>query len=107
MAGKMAKPGLPEIFSAVIADIAALEGIPGTATVGTLVSGYRQRRAEVARDILLEELRSGGVPEHEAASQDEQIGVIFRYLRAAQEGTARGTFGCSPRQTSGSFGALR
>ena len=89
MAGKMAKSRLPEIVSTIFSDIAALEGIPGTATVGTLVSEYRQRRAKDAQEILLEELRSGDAPEYEVGSQDDQIGFIFRYLRFAQEGTAR------------------
>ena len=85
----MAKSRLPKIVSTIFSEIAALGGIPGTATVGTLVSEYLQCRAKDAQDIFLEELGSGDVPEYEVASQDDWIGFIFRYRRAAQEGTAR------------------
>jgi hypothetical protein len=51
--------------------------------------GYFRRRAEQARDILFEELRRASLSEAQAASEDDAIAVIVRYLRAAREGAAR------------------
>jgi hypothetical protein len=45
--------------------------------------------AEQARDILFEELRKANVSDAQAASEDDAIAVVIRYLRAAREGAAR------------------
>jgi hypothetical protein len=85
---------LPEIIGALVSDAvtiastAAGSPIPG-ALVGGILSEYLRRRAAEARDILIEELRRGEATEAHVASQDDAIAVIWRFLRASTEGTAR------------------
>lgn len=67
----------------------ALKKLGGMAVQGIL-QGILRRRAECARDILLEELRHGraniGL---DAPDVDEAVAALWRYLRAAEEGAAR------------------
>jgi hypothetical protein len=79
---------LPEIVGAVVEDALTLAGIPG-AVGRKLLTDYLRRHVEAAREILLEEMRLGNVTAAQAASQDDVIGVTYRYLRVAQEGAAR------------------
>lgn len=80
---------LPEIIGALLSDAFHLIGVPGGSIAEVAISRYFRRRYEMARDILLEELRGGNISEAQAASEDDAIAVIVRYLRASWEGTAR------------------
>jgi hypothetical protein len=80
---------LPEIIGALLSDAFHLIGVPGGSIVEVAISRYFRRRYEITRDILLEELREANISEAQAASEDDAIGVIVRYLRAARDGTAR------------------
>ncbi len=78
------KKELIDTTAAMMADIASavLPGMP-TSTLQQLYGRYTQRKLEEARDILIEELRAGGVSIEEAAAQDRLIEVIWRYLDAS------------------------
>jgi hypothetical protein len=80
---------LPEIIGAFVSDAFELTGSHGGSVAGLAVGRYFRRRAEAARDILLDELRQANISEAQAASEDDAIAVIVRYLRAAREGAAR------------------
>jgi hypothetical protein len=54
-----------------------------------MLSEYLHRRAAKALDILIEELRRAEATQAQVASQDAAIAVIWRFLRASIEGTAR------------------
>ena len=48
-----------------------------------------KRRLSAAREILMQELDSGGIDLDEATESDECATMIFEYARAAQHGAAR------------------
>jgi hypothetical protein len=80
---------LPEIIGAFVSDAFELTGSHGGSVAGLAIGRFFRRRAEQARDILFEELSLANISEAQAASEDDAIAVIVRYLRAAREGTAR------------------
>jgi hypothetical protein len=80
---------LPEIFAALMSDTFGLLRIPGGSVSEALIVGYFRRRDKLARDILFEEFRLANITDAQAASEDDAIAVIVRYLRAAREGAAR------------------
>jgi hypothetical protein len=80
---------LPEIIGALVSDAFELTGTHGGSVAGAAVGRWFRRRAEQARDILFEELRRANIGDAQAASEDDAIAVIVRYLRAAREGAAR------------------
>ncbi len=86
---------LPDIIGEFTSDAISLVAdaahitIPGAAVAGGAVTRFLRRRTEAARDILLDELRRANITDVEAASEDDAVGVVYRYLRAAQEGAAR------------------
>ena len=49
----------------------------------------RKKRLEAARDILIAAIRIGEKDIYDAAQVDEFVAIVDRYMRAAQEGTAR------------------
>jgi len=83
---------LPGLLSGVVNDGFSLVQLPGGNTVafafGAAVSALMERRVTAARKILLEELRRGekSLPDQQ---MEEGVAVVFRYMRAAQEGAAR------------------
>jgi hypothetical protein len=80
---------LPEIIGALVSDAFELSGTHGGSVAGAVIGRYFRRRGEQARDILFEELRRANISDAQAASEDDAIAVIVRYLRAAREGAAR------------------
>lgn len=62
---------------------------PGGSMIGQAINRVLKRKIETARDILLEEMRSGTARPPEAAHFDEFCGILYRYSRAATEGSAR------------------
>jgi hypothetical protein len=80
---------LPEIIGALVSDAFELTGSHGGSVAGLAIGRYFRRRVEQARDILIEELRHANISDVQAASEDDAIAVIVRYLRAAREGAAR------------------
>jgi hypothetical protein len=80
---------LSEIIGALVFDAFELSGTHGGSVAGAVIGRYFRLRAEQARDILFEELRRANISDAQAASEDDAIAVIVRYLRAAREGAAR------------------
>jgi hypothetical protein len=68
--------------------VAAGAGLAGW-TASTALSALVESRTEKARSILVEELRAGTIPANYVASGDEAVAILYRYQRAALEGTAR------------------
>jgi hypothetical protein len=80
-----------EAFSSdavTVASTAAGCPVPG-ALAGSMLSGYLRRRAANAREILIEELKLGNATGAQVASEDDAVAVIWRFLRASTEGSAR------------------
>lgn len=68
----------------------AAEAVPGPlrAVGRAALKAMLKRRLEAAREIALEEIRVGDRSLWEA-EPDEVVAIVYRYLRAAQEGAAR------------------
>ncbi|MGU3495408.1 hypothetical protein ACLBXM_15300 [Xanthobacteraceae bacterium A53D] len=67
------------------------KAIDETAThlIKSPIHTFLRRRAEKARDIALEEIRAGrGFIPLDLPTQDEASAILWRYLRAAEEGAA-------------------
>ncbi|MGN4031768.1 transposase, partial [Burkholderia gladioli] len=83
---------LPNIFSAVLGDAASLAGLPMQAVAGALGGEILDRllktRRERATEIMLEALKRGTTRVH-PDDLEESVSVLYRYLRAAEEGAAR------------------
>ncbi|WP_246084987.1 hypothetical protein [Rhizobium glycinendophyticum] len=81
-----------ELFGALAGDYMAGTGLPLTSTVpaaGALtLRALLEKRTRRARDTLLAEIRLGhrSIDFHDA---DEAAAIIYRYMRAAEEGAAR------------------
>ncbi|CDZ73069.1 Hypothetical protein NGAL_HAMBI2610_46990 [Neorhizobium galegae bv. orientalis] len=81
-----------EIITALVSDYLSSKAIAGAGTFsvagGMVLQRLLRKRAETAREILIEELRQGD-RFLEEVSEDEAAAIIFRYMRAAEEGAAR------------------
>lgn len=73
---------LPDIIGAISGDALSAAG-------SEIIKNFLKRRADEAREILFDEIAKGNVLTSEASADDDKIATIFRYLRAAYEGTAR------------------
>ena len=81
------KPVL-RLAESALADAVNLLGIP-TNTLSALACRWFHRRAQTAKDVLLDELSRGEFRPLEVAEQDEAFGMIVRYMAAARDGRAR------------------
>jgi hypothetical protein len=83
---------LPSLVGAGFADIAAAIGFAGANLTGTVLgealSRLMRARAESARSILLSDISKGLRSPKDPGEIDEFVAIIYRYMRAAQEGTA-------------------
>lgn len=79
----------PKYLSAIVSDIAGAFKIPGGSVLGQAVQDLFEKRLKQARDILIEEISKGEKDIYQAAEVDEVAAIVYRYMRAAQEGTAR------------------
>lgn len=70
------------IMIAVVSDMLPLFSNTANATLQAIIN----KKAEEARDILFEEIKSGNF---DNIDKDEFVFINYRYLRAAIEGTAR------------------
>lgn len=74
---------LGSLVRALAGDV-ALEASKGAA--GALVEAALKQRRRAAADLLIVELRKGNIP---LVPPDEAISAVLRYIRAADEGSAR------------------
>jgi len=83
---------LPSLLSAIVGDGFTLANAEGGGLVGfaasRLITTLLARRGEAGRSILIQELRHGERSMTSVEIEDS-VAVVYRYLRAAQEGTAR------------------
>ncbi|TLX11758.1 hypothetical protein [Rhizobium sp. MHM7A] len=81
-----------ELFGALMSDYMSSNNLPMDATVSgagvIALKALLQKRAQKARDILLEEIRLGNRP-ITFKSADEAAAITYRYMRAGEEGAAR------------------
>ncbi len=84
---------VPQLFSGFMADVVTAFASHGAGTIsavgGVAIQKLMERRLNDARDILLDEVRSGDLNLSIARDLGESVAIGFRYARAAQEGTAR------------------
>lgn len=73
-------------LAAIAKDVA---GELGLSSGSAIIAKVLKRRREQARDILMERVRSGEILMTTAEAEDEAVAMLFRYFRAANEGTAR------------------
>ncbi|MFY3986345.1 hypothetical protein ACOTJH_30470, partial [Achromobacter xylosoxidans] len=81
-----------DYLGAVISDAFSMLCVPGASVLGAAAKAALQarqaRRAEEARDILLDELRAGQATPH-AVELEESSDIALRYARAVREGVGR------------------
>ena len=82
----MTSKEIAAIGGVAIEEIFSCLSIPGGATASHILHKVFEKKAIEARDILLQEMSQGGAPE---IAEDDAVYIIYRYLRAAQEGAAR------------------
>lgn len=74
---------------AVMQDVCSLVGIPCASTATAIYQEIQARRLDAARNIAIEELGQGHRRLSSMGELDEQVAILHRYFRAANEGTAR------------------
>lgn len=79
---------MPSSLPAVISDVFGLFSIPGGTMAGEALKALFQKRADDAREIMLTAISRGDIRFSET-DVEESVAVVYRYLRAAQEGAAR------------------
>jgi len=80
---------VPAILGALVADGLSAIGVPGGSTAGEAIKGYLARRSAMATDVLLDEFRRAEIDAATAVAEDDRVAIIYRYLRASWEGSAR------------------
>lgn len=73
----------------VVTGFTSLGAGTGAALAGFALDAVMAKRAERARDVLIDELKRGDRSIHSMAEAEELVAILYRFLRAAQEGTAR------------------
>lgn len=81
------KDELPTLVGALVSDMLSALGVPGSG-VALSIQKLMERRLIQASDIALDELRKGNGTV-DTIDIDHTVAMLFRYLRAAQEGAAR------------------
>ncbi|WP_369050215.1 hypothetical protein [Burkholderia gladioli] len=83
---------LTNFVSGVFADLAAQSGVVMPSALGAtgkeLLDRLLKKRREEARNIMLDALRRGSISLN-GADLEESVPVLFRFIRAAEEGSAR------------------
>jgi hypothetical protein len=83
---------LSNLIGALFSDALTATSSPvagaGGAVLGSALSAVMERRKEAAREILLDEIRHGSASPT-TDDIDESVSILYRYWRAAQEGTGR------------------
>lgn len=74
---------------AIVSDIIDALPIPMKDTAKLALRKLMEDRQTQAREILIQEIRAGEKDIWEACDVDEVVAIVYRYMRAAQEGTAR------------------
>ncbi|WP_368641644.1 hypothetical protein ABRZ03_03130 [Castellaniella ginsengisoli] len=76
------------ILAAAVGDALSAAFIPGGNVAGVAISKVFAKRLEAAREIFLSELATGE-KNLNSAEFEESAAIVYRYLKAAQEGAAR------------------
>ncbi|CAB3775261.1 hypothetical protein LMG29542_08643 [Paraburkholderia humisilvae] len=79
---------MSESLIVAIGDMFSLTNVPGGNVAGYALKQLFAKRLDSAREILLEELARGDIRVSEG-DLEEGVAIVYRFLRAAQEGTAR------------------
>jgi hypothetical protein len=73
---------------AIVSDAFGLFSVPGGGIAGEALKALMQKRVDAAREIMLTEISRGDIRFSETDAE-ESVAIVYRYLRAAQEGAAR------------------
>lgn len=84
----MTSRSLAKISGDLFADALSTLGIPAN-MARSLFAQWLERRAAEARDIIISELAAARIEEFQAASEDDAIAVVYRYMLAARDCAAR------------------
>lgn len=79
---------MSDALVALVGDMFSLASLQGGNVAGFALKQLLGKRLDAAREILLAELARGTVRPSET-DLEEGVAIIYRFLRAAQEGTAR------------------
>ncbi len=79
---------LAQITGNLLADTAALFGVPTTTTT-ELFRAFLRKQSNEALEIALDELRKGEIDALDVANEHEGIAVAYRYALAVRDGAAR------------------
>lgn len=77
------------ITTSVLADLVSVSLAVPSSTATTLIHEFLRRKIESARETLHEKLRTGAIDEMAVASEDDAIGVIWRFGVAVRDVTAK------------------
>jgi len=81
---------LPRVLTALAGDLLPIvTGLPLGSTLAESVHRLIDGRHRQAKDVLVEELRQGRAFVETIAEVDELAAIFLKYIRAAEEGTAR------------------
>lgn len=77
--------------TAIVSDLLAALGIPGSSTLGLAVSRASERRKRAAIDLLIEEVAKGKTEDIKFANEDadELVQMLLRFSSAVDVGAAR------------------
>jgi hypothetical protein len=71
----------------IVSDV--LDFVPNSKIFKLAIQQVFKKRLSDAREILIEEIRDGNKTVVDAIGLDDMVAIVYRYGRAAQEGTAR------------------
>jgi hypothetical protein len=77
-----------QLLPAVLGDIFSMQSWPLGGVASEALKRILKNRVDAAREILLAEMSAGNVRFRES-DVEESVAIVYRYLRAAQEGAAR------------------
>ncbi|WP_417277440.1 hypothetical protein [Castellaniella sp.] len=84
----MQNPLVASVLAAAVGDALSAAFIPGGSIAGVALAAIFAKRLKAAREILLSELAAGEKTLNDS-DVEESAAIIYRYLKAAQEGAAR------------------
>lgn len=80
---------LPDMIGAIVAEGVGFLKTAGVTAGRAALATYLAKRADAAREILFDELRSGDIAPEQVAAEDDGVAVVHGFVRAAWEGKAR------------------
>jgi len=77
-----------DTLPAIVGDIFNIFTLPAGGVASEALKALFKKRSDAAREIMLYEISRGQIRFNQA-DMEESVAIVYRYLRAAQEGAAR------------------